>query len=144
MTGVASQYSPGVMQEVVENRQAGRAWVSLPAELPELHGYIAVAHCAELGQVWWIRPRGSAVVGQPGDELGQVQRVRPGTGEWERHLVVDCAAPGDGTLEWMEANNVLVEVSYETAERWGVVGRGVPIEIGKQLEIEYGQAVLVP
>lgn len=44
-------------------------------------------------------------------------------------LVVDCAQIGDGTVEWMENNGVLLEVGYPTAERWETVGRGVEVEV---------------
>jgi hypothetical protein len=39
-TGVASQYSPNVMERVVTNRQA---MGQLPAVLPDVAGFIAVA-----------------------------------------------------------------------------------------------------
>jgi len=44
--------------------------------------------------------------------------------------VADCAMPPgtDGAYEWMTENNILVEVDYETAERWGSVGGGIYIE----------------
>ena len=106
----ASQYSPGVMRQVVENRQAGRAYVSLPADLPAVDGHIAVADCARLGDIVYLRPAGAE--------------------SWETHLVVDCAHPMDGTTEWMRDNNIAVEVSYQTAKRWDTVGRGIEVEIG--------------
>jgi hypothetical protein len=38
-TGTASQYSPGVMRQVVVNRQG---WGQLPRSLSEVDGFIAV------------------------------------------------------------------------------------------------------
>jgi hypothetical protein len=43
-------------------------------------------------------------------------------------LVADCAGP-DGTAEWMTANGILLEIGYKTAQRWGVVGRGIKVEV---------------
>lgn len=43
-------------------------------------------------------------------------------------LVVDCAQAGDGTVEWMRENNVVLEVDYQTAVRWGTVGRGIEVQ----------------
>lgn len=43
-------------------------------------------------------------------------------------LVADCAAD-DGTPEWMAANGILLEVGHETARRWGIVGRGVKVQV---------------
>lgn len=111
--GLASQYAPGVMEQVVENRQE---WGQLPAILPRVDGYIAVVDCDALGEVWLLRPAGGLV--------------------WERFLVVDCAGPQlrpDGLTggQWMERNGIIAEVGYPTAERWGTVGRGVMVERGK-------------
>lgn len=116
-TGLASQYSPGVMEQVVENRQR---WDQLPATLPPVAGHIAVEDCGALGEVWLLRPAGAEV--------------------WERFLVVDCAGPQlreDGLTggEWMEENGIVVEVGYPTAERWGTVGRGVMVERGAICQI---------
>lgn len=110
LAGLASHYSDGVMQEVLYNRQMGNAWVSLPMELPHYDGLIAVRDCEHLGEVWLIRSVGFPI--------------------WERHLVIDCARPAgtDGSWEWMTRWNVMVEVSYPTALRWGNVGQLIEIE----------------
>ena len=96
----ASQYSPGIMDQVRANRQLDPVHVD---------GYIAVADCADIGQVWWIRPIGQA--------------------EWESFQVMDCAAPNDGAREWMARNRIIVEVDHLTAVRWGTVGRGIRVQI---------------
>jgi hypothetical protein len=100
-TGTASQYAPGIMQSVIRMRQAGlAARGNLPKELPEVDGFIAVENCGAIGHVWFIEYKGKS----------------------ESFLVVDCA--GDlSTRQWMQRNHISVEVDYETAVRWGVVGR---------------------
>ena len=121
LAAYASHYSDGIMQDVLHNRQTGQAWVSLPLDLPAYDGLIAVRDCAYLGEIWTIRP-----VGFP---------------SWERHLVVDCARPAwyDGAREWMDANHIMVEVSFTTAERWGSVGKLAGIERLYGLEdLRYG------
>jgi len=105
---LASHYSPGTMALVLRNRQSGNAWVSMPLELPRHDGMIAVRDCWHLGEVWTLRTAGAV--------------------DWERHLVVDCARPGDGAAEWMTLNNIMVEVGYDTAQRWGSIGGGVAVE----------------
>lgn len=111
-TGLASQYAEGVMAQVVRNRQE---WGQLPATLPPVAGYIAVVGCEHLGEVWLLRPQG--------------------TRTWGKFLVVDCAGPQlrpDGLTggEWMQNNNIIVEVGYPTAQDWGTIGRGIKIERG--------------
>jgi len=103
------------MEQVVANRQS---WEQLPATLPPVAGYIAVQDCSRIGEVWWLRPASG--------------------GPWEKFLVVDCAGPqlrADGLTggQWMQDNNVIVEVGYPTALDWGTVGRGIKIERGLQL-----------
>jgi len=111
LVAVASQYGPGVMERTIETRQTGRVAVPLPEVLPQVDGYVAVEKCSDIGKVLWLRGPGQ---------------------EWEKFLAVDCAVRdgSDGTLSWMAAKNVLVEVDYPTAVRWGVVGRLVPVELG--------------
>lgn len=104
--GVASQYSPGVMERVVANRQAGRARIRLPKTLPAVDGFVAAERCSDIGQVWTIRYR---------------ERV-------ERFLVADCSGSA-ATTRWMRRNNILVEIDHQTARRWGVVGRGARVEV---------------
>ena len=103
---VISQYRAGIMEMVIENRQSGNAWVSLPRDLPRTDGWIAVQDCALLGDIWWVE--------------------NP-NGVWESMLIVDCARPPDTDLayEWMEEENVAMEVDYQTAVRWGTVGKGI-------------------
>jgi len=103
--GIASQYAPNVMEHVVANRQG---WGQLPADLPDgVSGYIAVLSCDAIGKVWFVRPEG---------------------GKWEQFLVADCAGDTE-TIEWMKANNVLIEVGHETAKEWNAVGKGIKIEV---------------
>lgn len=118
LTGGASQYDPGLMATVVANRQASLAVPTLPAELPDVDGFIAVVDCSEIGKVWLVRPAG---------------------GEWEKHLVADCAGPelrADGLTggKWMTASEILLEISARTAERWNVVGQGVQVEIWRRAD----------
>jgi len=100
---IASHYSPGIMQEVVANRHD-------MGQLSTTHDkFVAVRDCDHIGEVLWLAP-----IGDP----------------WEMFIVADCAMPPgtDGAYEWMTENNILVEVDYETAERWGSVGGGIYIE----------------
>jgi len=113
---VISQYRKGMMEQVIANRQSGNAWVALPTQLPETDGYIAVYDCSEIGNIWWVESP---------------------NGIWESMLIVDCAMPRgtDGAAEWMEENNVAMEVDYQTAVRWGTVGRGVKAHWAKEYPI---------
>lgn len=104
--GTASQYSPGVMERVVKTRQSGRTARDLPRELPPVDGYIAVLECNRIGEIWRV-----------------FYKER-----WESFLVADCAG-SDATRRWMTQNNILIEVDYLTAKRWGVVGRGAKVEV---------------
>ena len=104
--GTASQYAPGVMQEVISNRQR---WGQLPMELPPTDGYVATLEANLIGSFVYIRPEGADI--------------------WEQFLVVDCAGHADGGYAWMLRNNVLVEVDYETAVRWNTVGRGIMVDV---------------
>ena len=103
LIGVASQYDPGVMDQVIKYQQAKGA---IPEDLERYDGFVATPDC-NIGNVIVARPVGSA--------------------EWESFLVVDCAG-GDGAYTWMTRNNILVEVDYETAKRWSTVGRAISIE----------------
>jgi hypothetical protein len=71
-------------------------------------GYIAVAEREDIGRLFWLRPVG---------------------GEWELFLAADCAGYADGGYSWMKRNGIIVEVDYNTAVRWGTVGRGIRVEM---------------
>jgi len=105
--GWASQYAPGVIQQ---------RYGHLPAQLPEVAGYVAVVECDRLGELLYIRPEGSVV--------------------WELFLVTDCSGHA-ATTAWMRNNNIPVEVDHETARRWGTVGRGMRVEITDYAEHDY-------
>ena len=97
-----SQYSPGTMDQVLLNR--GMSHI-------QADGYLAVRDCGKIGQTAWLRP-----VGQP---------------HWERFVVADCSMPPgtDGAYEWMTNNNIVGEIDYDTAVRWGVVGRAARVQV---------------
>jgi hypothetical protein len=114
MTGIASQYAPGVMDKVVYNRQNLSTVVSLPNNLPAVDGYVASQYCSDIGKIIYLRPADC-------EEC-----------EFEKFLVADCAGIADGGLSWMLRNNIVVEVDYETAVRRNTVGRGVRVELAIQ------------
>ena len=105
----ASQYAESVFDRVVATRQAGRTAKDLPMLLPDVDGFIAVADCDQIGDVWTLRP------------AGQVQ--------WETFLVADCSGHA-ATTEWMTRNEIICEIDYEAASRWNTVGQGIRIEVG--------------
>jgi len=118
LTGWASQYAPGVMARVIATRQAGLTARDLPLDLPPVDGYVAARYPDDIGRVVLLRP------------------ATQGRETWERFLVVDCAGRSDrresdglSGLAWMLRYNILVEVDYETAVRWGTVGRGMRVEM---------------
>jgi hypothetical protein len=113
LTGWASQYSPGIMQEVINNRQA---WEQIPEDLSAYDGFVAVLDCAKIGDEVMLKPEHSST--------------------WEKFLVVDCA--GEDAVDWMQSNNILVEVDYSTAKRWNTVGNGIRVEYMQFLEHEHG------
>ena len=98
---VLSQYSPGVMDQVIANRVR---WGQLPASHP-VTSYVAVEDCEWLGQVVWLRPLWEA--------------------EAEPFLVTDCARQDgmDGTLSWMARKRIFAELDAVSATRWGTTGK---------------------
>jgi len=113
LTGRASQYSPGVMQEVIRNRQA---WGQIPDDLSAYDGFVAVLDCSKIGEEIMLKPEHSS--------------------NWEKFLVVDCA--GSDAVDWMKSNNILVEVDYSTARRWDTIGYGIRVDYAEFIEYERG------
>ena len=101
----ASQYAPGVMERVVEYRIRNH---SLPDSTVEPVGYIAVIDCAEIGNVWWLRPADSSLLFMP-------------------FQVADCSGHA-ATTAWMQRNNIQVELEYKWAVAFGTVGHGLLME----------------
>lgn len=100
LCGIASQYASGVMNQVIHNRQAMH---QLPAVLPDVRGYVAVIDCGRIGEVLQVN-------GEP-------------------MLAVDCTNDSR-TIAWMQNNNILIEMDFDTAKRLGTIGRGYPVCIG--------------
>jgi hypothetical protein len=102
--GQAAYYNEGVMEQVVDIRQAGWAAGSLPDPLPaDVVGFAARLDCSEIGDLLWI--------------CGPVGCQGP-------FIVADCANRLNGDAQRMEENKIVVEVDYETALDWDVLGRG--------------------
>jgi hypothetical protein len=141
LAGVASQYGRGRMMSNVRVRQSGRTAQGLPTPLPEADVYFAALDCRDIGKWFKIRRVGA-------DEKG---RTHP----WESAYATDCAGLRDGGLGFMLWNRhtpmtqrqanlwlervergqytpvYVAEVDYETAVRWGTLGRGQPVELVK-------------
>lgn len=114
MQGTLSQYAPGVMQRVIHTRQAGLTAHKLPADLSAYDGFVAVEDCSQVGKEVYLRPKG---------------------GEWELFLIADCSGH-TATSQWMQRNNIIGEVDYETAVRWGTLHRGIKAEMAVMLEAD--------
>ena len=109
---LASQMKMGTAETVLHNRQNGHAWVPLPPQAPLVDGFIATEDCRHVGEVWYLRP--------------ETQK------HYESFWVIDCSGD-EATTEWLEANNILVEVDYQTAKRWDTVGKGIKIVKGLKI-----------
>ena len=102
-SGWTSHYAPGVMEQVIENRLE---WGHIQST--NYSGFTAVPECSRIGDVILARA----------------------DSEWEILLITDCARENneDGAYEWMVSNQILLEVDWETAVRWGAVGGGTKIQ----------------
>jgi hypothetical protein len=116
LIGIASQYSPGVMERTIAVRQRGRTAYTVPTDLSRYDGFIAMESRKQLGNEYYLRP--------------------VGTEQWELFLVVDCSGHSS-TSAWMKRNNIIAEVDYETAKRWGTIGKGIEIELAVMVDKRY-------
>lgn len=107
-TGYASHYADGVMSDVIDVR---RGFGQFLYPIDHYDGYVATMDCGLVGSEVYARPVSSK--------------------DWESFLVVDCAVrdDSDGTRTWMEINNILIEVDYDTAVRWDSVGGGIGVDV---------------
>lgn len=94
-SGLATSYAPDVMDEVVANRTR---WGQLTPH-QDHEGYIALLDCDRIGEVVWL---------ERGHQLIPV-------------MVADCAARHD--REALIGKGFAVDLSYELAERFGVIDR---------------------
>ena len=102
--GQAAYYNRGVFEQVVAIRQAGWTANPLPEELPPVIGFVARRDCSEIGQLVWIYHKSEGVQGP--------------------YLVADCANQIEEHDKAMKKRGIIVEVDFNTATRWGVVGFG--------------------
>ncbi len=105
ISGLGSQYRPGLMPEVVDNRQQHRTLYDLPTPLPSDTIPVAWPFCGDIGQRIEL-----SIEGAP----------------WQQAIIADCPH-SDEVQAWMIDNSILVELSGETAAEYGVVGRMVSI-----------------
>lgn len=101
--GWTSRYDPNPMNATIELRQE---WGQLPQNLEMYDGFVAVADCDRIGEETYLKPINAT--------------------QFERFLVVDCAG-SQQAYNWMVENNIIVEVDYTTAERWGCLVKSVEI-----------------
>jgi hypothetical protein len=102
--GTLSQYDQPSTDEVLHNRSvSGRTAYLLPDKHEDVTGYIAVYECERIGEVVTV---------------SWSDRV-------ETLMVFDCAGD-DETRQWMKRWNVIGEVDYYTARRWGMLGQAIP------------------
>lgn len=102
--GYAAYYGEGVMEQVIEIRQAGWTAGPLPDPLPaDVVGCVARRDCGEIGQLVWL--------------CGPAGCQGP-------FMVADCANRVNGDAQRMARRGIVVEVDHSTAARWGVLGKG--------------------
>lgn len=139
--GIASQYAGGVMDQVLRYRiRHGQIDGLLTPNAERIHDMVGGLSSSNIRTInlpdVTVRP-GIVVFGQydgfvarpHAHEIGSAIWLRYGDRDWEKFLVVDCGGIADGGQAWMLRNNVLVEVDFETARRWGIVGRGAEVEM---------------
>ncbi len=102
--GYLSGYAPGVMAEVIGNRQSGAAAPGLPARLPHVDGYAAVLHCEHVGRLATLRR---------GEREATV-------------LITDCAHPD--SYGWMLGGPFAAEVDAGMWADWGPGWISVEVE----------------
>lgn len=115
LCGGISQYGPGVMERVIENRQR---WGQIPKALPEVHGYLA---------------------GREAQDIGRFVQMRiPGEDRWHTFLVVDVASKTDARwqdglsgYEWMLKHEIAFEVDHAYVKRYH------PEQIGRLMCMEW-------
>jgi len=110
ITAIASQYAPGVMEMVVNNRIN---WGQLSGNW-QGH-YVAVESCNRIGEVIWIR-RG------PEDD-------------WLPVMIADCSGDRE-TTNWMRRNSIYLEIDYQLAKEWNTVGHGIGVQISEAAPME--------
>lgn len=101
--GKAAYYDQGVMESVVYVRQNTETWGGLSTEVPAVIGFVALNDCEELNSLVWLWHEDPLELAGP-------------------YWVVDCRAEQDVLAA--EVKGIVVEVDYNTAKRWGVVGFG--------------------
>lgn len=116
VAGIASQYGPGRMQSVIAIRQIpGRTAYTIAQDLGRFDGFMAMEDCGELGNEYYVKPVTAEA--------------------WELFLVTDCSGHAE-TTEWMQRNNIIIEVDHETAVRWETVGRGIAVQVAQRHEVK--------
>lgn len=109
ISGYASAYAPGVMDQVVRYRLDNDVWrVDPPADWYTVHGYVAAMDCAR---------------------VGEVTTLRAADGREYRVLVADCAGD-DGPPDRFEKMSIIVELDWRLWEQLTAAhGRPLAVEL---------------
>lgn len=99
MHGYFSQYGELPSKATIAVRQD---WGHIPEDISNYPVRLAVSDCGLIGATGW---------------------AKMDDGQLERMIVFDCSGHPH-TSKWMKDNNIIGEVDYDTAVRWGIEGRG--------------------
>ncbi len=109
VTGYASAYAPGRMDEVIAYRMANDLWRTPPRfDWYQGHGGIATNDCSQ---------------------VGQMARVYAPDGKSYEVLIADCGgAEEGGGASWMTANRIVAELDWRLWTRL-TAAHGRPLEV---------------
>lgn len=109
-SGWASQYAKGVELDPIYNRTTGRATPAIRQDHEQFDGYAAARYPEDIDTVWVVCPEDTKL-------------------ECRTLLVIDCASSNDGTLDWMYAGNIVLEIDHNSAVAWDTVGYGIRVNV---------------
>lgn len=114
LSGIASQYAPGVMENTIKVRQSGKTAYTVTQDISQYQVFVATEDCSMLGKEFYLIHNNQTLHG----------------------LVVDCSGHIE-TSAWMKHNNIVCEVDYNTAKLFNSIGKGFPVELRFYRKVQY-------
>ena len=111
MEGWATHYADTVMENTIYTQTYVLNHLPEDIDFDFFEGFIASPDCSRIGEIAYIS-----------------HNERP----FSPYLVVDCAGANsivEGGITWMERDNVLAEVDWDTCVRWDTCGGGTRIRM---------------